>query len=93
MPITLSPEVTKQLHGSIKRYAAEYLEQEIGDLKAGMLLDFCLQEIGPTIYNLAIADAQKYFQERVIDLEGVCYEKEFGYWTRAPRDHGGKARK
>jgi len=34
------------------------------------------------VYNRAIADAQAYFQERTVDLEGVCYEKEFTYWAR-----------
>lgn len=82
MPIKLSPDATRQLHASIKRYFAEHLDDEdIGDLKAAMLLDFCLTEIGPTVYNQAISDAQKYFQDRIVDLEGVCYEKEFGYWA------------
>ena len=81
MAIELSPETTKQLHASIKRYFAENLDQDIGDLKAGMLLNYCLKEIGPTIYNQAISDAQAYFQGRVADLEGVCYEKEFTYWA------------
>ena len=82
MPITLPPEAKKQLLGSIKRYAAENLDQDIGDLKAGMLLDYFLKEIGPTVYNQAIADAQGYFQARVGDLEGVCFEKEFTYWVQ-----------
>lgn len=47
MPITLSPEITKKLQASIKRYAAENLDQEMGDLKAGLFLDYCLKEIGP----------------------------------------------
>ncbi len=85
MAITLSPDVTKQLLASIKRYAAETLEQDIGDLKAGMLLDYVLKEIAPTVYNQAITDAQAYFQGRVADLDGVCFEKEFGYWTQPPR--------
>lgn len=82
MAITLSPETTTQLIASIKRYAAATLGEEIGDLKAGLLLDFCLKEIGPSIYNQAIADAQAYFTGRVADLEGVCHEDEFGYWPR-----------
>jgi hypothetical protein len=45
-----------------------------------LLLDFCVREIGPAVYNQAIADAQAYFQGRVADLEGVCYEPEFVYW-------------
>ena len=89
MAITLSPDSTKRLHASIKRYVSENLEQEIGDLQANMLLDFCLKEIGPSIYNQAIADAQAYFQERAVDLEGVCYEKEFAYWTPKPGDRRG----
>jgi uncharacterized protein (DUF2164 family) len=83
MPIQLTPEVTTQLLASIKRFAAEHLDEEIGDLKATLLLEFCLREVGPSIYNHAIADAQKYFQERSLDLEGVCYEKEFGFWQGA----------
>ncbi len=83
MTITLSDDTTKQLRASIKRYFAENLDQDIGDLKADLLLDFALREIGPSIYNQAIADAQAYFQARVVDLEGVCYQKEFTYWPPA----------
>ncbi len=90
MPITLPPDTTAQLLASIKRYAAEHLEQDIGDLQARLLLDYCLQEIGPSIYNRAIADAQAYFQSRTTDLDGVCYEPEFTYWNDGPR-RGGKA--
>jgi uncharacterized protein (DUF2164 family) len=81
IPITLTADTRKQLLASIKRYVDEDLDQEIGDLKAGSLLDYVLKEIGPTIYNLAIADAQTYIQERALDLEGVCYQKEFTFWA------------
>lgn len=80
MAITLPPETVTQLQASIKRYFAENMDDEIGDLKAGLLLDFCVREIGPAVYNQAIVDAQSYFQGRVADLEGVCYEPEFTYW-------------
>jgi len=85
MPIKLPPETVKQLQASIKRYFSEELEQDIGDLKAGMVLDYVVKEVGPSVYNQAISDAQAYFQERVTDLDGVCFEKEFGYW-RVKRD-------
>ena len=81
MAITLSSDTKQQLRASIKRYVAENLDQDIGDLKADALLDYFLKEIGPSVYNQAIADAQQYFQARAIDLEGVCFEREFGYWT------------
>ena len=84
MAIKLSPEISRQLQTSIKRYFAEHLDQDIGDLKAGLVLDYCLKEIGPAVYNQAIADAQAYFQGRLADLEGVCHEDEFTYWAPAP---------
>ena len=88
MQITLTPETTKKLQASIKRYAAEHLDEEMGDLKAGLFLDDCLQEIGPAVYNQAIADAQKYVQGRVEDLECVCHQPEFTYWPAGPKGQG-----
>ena len=76
--IKLSDPTIKRLHASIRRYVAENLDEEIGDLKAGLLLEFCLKEIGPSIYNQAIADAQSFSTDRVADLDGVCHEDEFG---------------
>ena len=35
------------------------MEDEIGDLKASLLLDFFVKEVGPSIYNKAIANAQR----------------------------------
>jgi uncharacterized protein (DUF2164 family) len=56
------------------------MDEDIGDLKAKLLLDFFLNEIGPSVYNGAVHDAQAIMQERVVDLDGVCYHDEFGYW-------------
>ena len=81
MAITRSPDTTRQIQASIKRYFEEHMDEPIGDLKAGLLLDYCLKEIGPSIYNRAIADARTYFEGRLNDLEAVCYEKEFTYWA------------
>ena len=80
MAISLAQKAKKQAIQSIKRFIAENYEEEIGDLKADLLLDFFLKEIGPTVYNLAISDAQAYLQDKVVDIDGSCYEPEFGYW-------------
>jgi uncharacterized protein (DUF2164 family) len=90
MPIVLSETARKQSIASIKRYFIEELEQDIGDLKAGLLLEFILKEIGASIYNAAIGDAQTYLRDRIADLEGVCSVPEFAYWPsssvrRAPK--------
>ena len=82
MAIELSKEVQKTLIASIKRYCAENMDEEIGDLKASLLLDFCLREIGPTIYNRAVADAQAHLQGHLVELDSACWEPEFGYWKK-----------
>lgn len=80
MAIKLSDETRKRLIPSIKRYAAENMDEEIGDLGAGLLLDFFVAELGPSVYNAAIADAQARMGVCISDLEGTCYEPEFSYW-------------
>ncbi len=81
-PITISDEAKKRAIASIKRYFLENMDDEFGDLKADLLLDFFLREIGPTVYNQAIADARGFFEERAADLEGICYHAEFPYWAK-----------
>ena len=83
MTISISDTARKQSIASIKRYFVEELYQDIGDLKAGLLLDFILKEIAPTVYNGAIGDAQTFLRDRLADLEGVCSKQEFGYWPSA----------
>ncbi len=83
MAIKLEADARKQAVASIRRYFAENWEQDVGDLKAGLLLDYFLAEIGPSVYNRAIGDAQVYFRDRAVDLEATCYEKEFGFWPPA----------
>jgi uncharacterized protein (DUF2164 family) len=82
MSIKLEKETHKYLIGSIKRFFAEHMDDEIGDLKAALVLDFCTKEIGPSIYNQAVADAQAYFQEKTSDLSGARYEAEFDFWKQ-----------
>ena len=83
MTIELRPEMKDALLSSIKRYFAEHWEQDVGDLKASLLLKYVLDEIGPTIYNRGVADAQARMAEMVDEIDGVCYEPELGFW-RAP---------
>ncbi|HCE02105.1 MAG TPA: DUF2164 domain-containing protein, partial [Acidobacteria bacterium] len=58
MPIKLAKDAEERSLASIKRYFEEHMDDEVGDLKAKLLLDFFLEEIGPAVYNRAISDAQ-----------------------------------
>ena len=75
--IALSEEARKQAVASLQQYFTDNMDEEIGDLKAGLLVDFVLVEFGPAIYNQAIADARAFFEERAADLAGACYHVEF----------------
>lgn len=78
----LEKDTETYLLTSIKRFFEEDMEVPIGDLKAAQILDFFAAEMGPSIYNQAIADAQAYFSDKVSDLAGVHFEAEFDYWKR-----------
>lgn len=82
MTIKLSKVTKQQLIKSIKRYFEQELDEDIGDLKASRFLDFCLQEICPSVYNRAIIDARSFMENKLGDLEDTCYEPEFGYWEK-----------
>ena len=82
MKIELSAQAQKDAVGSIQRYFEVNMPEMIGELPAGMLLNFFLEEIGPAIYNKAIADAQARMLRRVDDLSGELYVDEFQYWSR-----------
>ncbi len=68
---------------SLQRYFEENLPEPIGDLPAGLLLNFFLEEIGPVVYNKAVTDAQTRLLQRVTDLSGELYADEFQYWPRS----------
>lgn len=74
---TLPDAARKQAITALRQYFAANLDEEIGDLKAGLLLDFILSELGPSVYNQAIADARGFFEDRTADLAAICYQDEF----------------
>jgi uncharacterized protein (DUF2164 family) len=80
--IDLSKQARGEAVASIQRYFREVMDAPIGDLPAGLLLNFFLEEIGPVLYNKAIADAQARLAGRVSDLSGELYADEFQYWPR-----------
>jgi uncharacterized protein (DUF2164 family) len=82
MSIELSREARAEAVASVQRYFEENLPEQIGELAAGLLLNYFLEEVGPAIYNKAIADAQARMTQRVADLSGELYEAELQYWPR-----------
>ena len=89
MTIELPRDARDEAIRSIERYFADELDQRIGNLAAGALLGFFLQEIGPLVYNQAVADVQERLQQRVQELDIEFHEDAFTYWRQrdkaAPR--------
>lgn len=61
--LTIPDHARKQATVSIRQYFADELGQEIGDLKASLVLDYFLVELGPAVYNKAIADAKTFYSK------------------------------
>jgi uncharacterized protein (DUF2164 family) len=85
MTIELTPEARKEAIASIERYFRENMEERIGNIAAGGLLGFFLEEIGPSIYNKAVADAQERMQMRITELDIEVHHDEFRYWRKFDR--------
>ena len=82
---TLSKEARAQAVASIERYFIEHMEERIGNSQAAALLNYVLEEIGPSIYNQAIADAQERLRMRIDELDIECHADEFRYWPKFER--------
>lgn len=82
MPIELPKDTRAQAIASLERWFREHMDEPIGNVAAGGLLGFFLEEIGPSIYNQAVADVQERLQARVAELDIEVHEDEFGYWRK-----------
>ena len=85
MPIELPKEARQEAIVSIERWFSENREEKIGNIAAGALLNFVLEEIGPSIYNHAVAQVQERLQARVNEIDIEVHEDEFQYWRRQER--------
>lgn len=90
MPIELSKEARKEAIASIERYFVENMDEKIGNIAVGGLLGFFLEEIGPSVYNKAVADVQERLQARVAEVDIKVHEDEFGFWQKFDRKAKGR---
>jgi len=79
MSIEIPKEARKEAIASIERYFADNMEERIGNIAAGALLNYFLEEIGPLVYNQAVAEVQERLQARIAELDIEVHEDEFQY--------------
>ena len=85
MTIELHTDARAQAIASIERYFRENMEDKIGNVAAGGLLGYFLEEIGPLVYNQAVADVQERLQARIAELDIEVHEEPFQYWQKFDR--------
>jgi uncharacterized protein (DUF2164 family) len=90
MTIELSKEARKEAVASIERYFQENMEERIGNIAAAGLLNFFLEEIGPVVFNKAVAEVQERLQVRLSEIDLEVHEDEFQYWRRHDKQRRGK---
>jgi uncharacterized protein (DUF2164 family) len=82
MAIELPKELRTRAVASIERWFAENRDEKIGNVAAGALLGFFLEELGPAVYNQAVREAQERLAQRVNEIDIEVHEDEFTYWQK-----------
>jgi uncharacterized protein (DUF2164 family) len=90
MTIEIPREARKEAVASIERYFRENMEELIGNIAAGALLGYFLEEIGPLVYNQAVADVRERLQMRVSELDIDHHEDAIQYWRKFDKQRKGR---
>lgn len=70
MTLRLSDERREQLILRIQGFYLEAFDETLSSFRAAQLLDFCLDEVGPHVYNQAVQDARAFMQRKLDELDG-----------------------
>lgn len=82
MTIEIPKDARKEAIASIERYFQDNMDEKIGNIAAAGLLNYFLEEIGPLVYNQAVADVQERLRMRIDELDVDAHEDEFQYWRK-----------
>lgn len=92
MTIELDKATREQAIASLIRYFQENFPDgvpvdadgraRLGQLAAGSLLGFLLEEIGPLAYNQAVADVQERLLARIQEVDIEVHQTPFAYWPK-----------
>lgn len=76
MHIRLNEERRRALVVALREFCSDAFEEELSDYRAGRLVEFFVEQLGPTVYNQAIQDARGFVLEKLEDLDVEFYEPE-----------------
>ncbi len=66
--ITLTKEQRDEMIPEIKNFFLQERDEEIGELAAGLVLDFFLEKMAPEFYNQGVSDSHQYMRDSAEDL-------------------------
>jgi uncharacterized protein (DUF2164 family) len=67
-PIKLTKERRDGMINEIRSFFSRERDEGIGDLAAGLLLDFILETIAPEFYNQGVFDSHRFMKDSAEDL-------------------------
>ncbi|BFH63631.1 DUF2164 domain-containing protein [Paenibacillus azoreducens] len=76
MSIKLSREQKAEIAQHVQAFFEEERSESIGQLGAEQLIDFMITELGPHIYNQAVADARALITEKMAQIDDELYTLE-----------------
>jgi len=71
VPIKVTKERRREMIAEIKNFFSKEREEEIGDLAAGIILDFILEKLAPELYNQGVDDSYRYIKDAAEDLLSI----------------------
>jgi uncharacterized protein (DUF2164 family) len=69
--INITKEKRDEMVSAIKSYFLKEREEEIGDLAAGLILEFITEELAPEFYNQGVYDSYQYMNDMIEDLLSI----------------------
>ena len=69
--IELDENIKNEIIHKIQQFFLEERDEEIGVLSASIILDFFIEKLGSTFYNLGLHDAIIHMKQHVDDLYGL----------------------
>lgn len=74
--LKLPREAKQEIVYRVQRYFEEERGEQLGELGAEQLVEWMLKELGPAIYNHALADARAIVLEKAAQIEDELYSME-----------------
>lgn len=69
--IKVTKEKRDEMSSAIKNYFLKERGEEMGDLAAGLILDFIIEELAPEFYNQGVYDSYTYMQDTIEDVLSI----------------------